>query len=377
MNSRYLKDKLRKHNCISRIYHSVMNNILVLKLRNVVTYQKLKYNNLRLINKYSKENIILFLGVPHHSNAGDQAQSMCTLKWLERSYPDSVVIQINSDEYNRIYKKYSSFLKKLITEKNIIFIQSGYNTTDIYLNEEIMHRNVIQQFPSNTIVILPQTVNFKSEKEELITKEIYNKHEKLIFFARDEISFKKAKTLLHKIPVYLYPDIVTTLIGSQEYKNERNGVLLCMRNDVEAYFQPESISQLRKSLEQYTSTYITDTTLKISYKKFEKQREKILYSIFDEYSRYKVIITDRYHGTIFSLISGTPVVVLNSADHKLSSGVKWFPEEYKDYVYYANNLEDAKEYALMLLNKNLKYKLREYFNTKYYNKLKRIIEEEK
>ena len=180
--------------------------------------------------------------------------------------------------------------------------------------------------------------------------------------------------MFNKIRVYLYPDIVTTLIGEQEYRNERNGVLFCMRNDVEAYFNRESIAQLRKMLEEFTSTDLTDTTLELSYKTFQNKREKILYDIFNQYSKYRVIVTDRYHGIIFSLISGTPVVVLNSADHKLSSGVKWFEEVYKDYIYYANDLQAANEFVQMLLQKKLEYRLGDYFNKEYYDKLKRLIE---
>ena len=98
---------------------------------------------------------------------------------------------------------------------------------------------------------------------------------------------------------------------------------------------------------------------------------------FDYYSRFKLIITDRYHGTIFSLIAGTPVIVLKTSDHKLSSGVKWFPEEFKDYVTFAENLDEAYEKAAMMMNKQLTHQLPPYFKENYYDKLKSLLEDDR
>lgn len=50
-------------------------------------------------------------------------------------------------------------------------------------------------------------------------------------------------------------------------------------------------------------------------------------------SHYKVVITDRYHGTIFSLIANTPVIIIKSTDHKVTTGADWFKGIYDDYVY--------------------------------------------
>lgn len=57
---------------------------------------------------------------------------------------------------------------------------------------------------------------------------------------------------------------------------------------------------------------------------------------------FKTVITDRHHGTIFSAMANTPVIVINSADHKLSSGVNRFPqEEFVENVQFAKDLDDA------------------------------------
>ena len=94
--------------------------------------------------------------------------------------------------------------------------------------------------------------------------------------------------------------------------------------------------------------------------------------MIEKFSTYRVVITDRYHGTIFSAIASTPVIVINSADHKLSSGVKWFPQEvFNDAVQYAENLDAAYEMAQkILVQEGRTYKNPPYFKKKYWDMLK-------
>lgn len=177
--------------------------------------------------------------------------------------------------------------------------------------------------------------------------------------------------------MYLFPDIVTLLIGLRKYKNERNGILFCLRDDIEAHYSKEELLQLKNRfgilpIEQ------TDTFLHSKSGKYvSKHRESVLSEIWNEYSRFKVIITDRYHGTIFSLIASTPVVVLSSADHKLSSGVKWFSESpFNEYVSFASNLDEAYFMAMSYLKSTKEYNLPPVFKERYSKELVAIMKKE-
>ena len=68
-----------------------------------------------------------------------------------------------------------------------------------------------------------------------------------------------------------------------------------------------------------------------------------------------VTITDRYHGTIFSLCAGTPVIILKTTDHKVTTGADWFKGVYDDYVYVAKDLDDAYSLCQKVLAKKLSY----------------------
>lgn len=92
------------------------------------------------------------------------------------------------------------------------------------------------------------------------------------------------------------------------------------------------------------------------------------------YSKYKVVITDRYHGTIFSLVACTPVIVLKTTDHKVITGAEWFKGIYDDYLFRAESLEEAYIKLKDTITLRHEYKLKPYFKAEYYDKLKAEIE---
>lgn len=322
---------------------------------------------------------VFYFGEPNHSNMGDQAQTYCILNWIKENYPDYKVWCFRTGISSVKDFELLKIIKRYIKNDDKIFLQSGYNTTDLYLNEELLHRRVIQEFPQNEIVLFPQTIYFKSEEEAKKSSQIYNKHDRIVLLCRDNISYGYAQNLFPKCKKLLFPDVVTTMIGN--YKStvaqERKGVLFCMRNDKESACSLQQINKLKQSLSQFGPVEQTDTTIALSRRKIAKNREKILHQIWDSYAQYRLIVTDRYHGTIFSLIANTPVIVLPSTDHKLVSGVKWFPEEYSDYVNYVENFEEVETVAKRILEIHHDYRLKSYFKEVYYDKLKEYIEGDK
>ena len=71
------------------------------------------------------------------------------------------------------------------------------------------------------------------------------------------------------------------------------------------------------------------------------EEQKHIINEIERYSHYKLIVTDRYHGTIFSLVAGTPVIIIKTTDHKVITGAEWFKGLYDKYVYVANTLDDV------------------------------------
>lgn len=321
-----------------------------------------------LNRKESTKRIYLF-GSPNQVNLGDQAQTYCIENWCKENYPEHELIILT---YYTMTNVILSSIRKTIKKNDLIFIHSGYHITDLYTMVD-KYCKVIKLFPDFNITIFPQTINFEHDKEkERFVANTFNSHGRITLLCRDNISFEKAQKIFTNCKLLLYPDIVTSLIGKFNFNNKRNGILFCMRNDKEALYSKEEIRILRDRFKPI-ETDITDTDSDIFYRTIQKNREKILMNKFQEFSKYKLVITDRYHGTIFSLISNTPVIVLSSTDHKLSSGVKWFPQEFNGYVTYADSLEKAYSTALEIYNNNIEKKLPTYFDDKFYKELKTKI----
>lgn len=325
---------------------------------------------------FHRKNKMFFLfGSPFHPNMGDQAQTYCILEWCKKNYPE---YYINTFRMSTTSNKTITIIRSLIRKDDIIICHSGYHLTNLY-HEQDVYFKVIKRFPDIRIIIFPQTINYTNDAVLTEAINVINSHPNLTIMCRDEKSFSLALEHFKSSKLLLYPDIVTSIIGTKRFTHYREGILFCMRNDIEAFYKPEQIEHLRLRFKGI-KTNQTDTTL-LQYKHnmqyLYKHREDILNDIFNEYSKYKVIITDRYHGTIFSLIAGTPVVVIGSTDHKLSSGVKWFPQNiFGEYITFANNLDEAYEKATDMLNNYNKYThiLPAYFKEHYYDILKQKLE---
>jgi len=371
-----LKRTIRKRKYLCKVCKTLYRPIHNLKeFPSGIASSKLAITRVNNITENSNTIRIFYFGVPSHANLGDQAQWYCIHKWMNNYYPQVEVIEFT----DKMIKDNRFGLIKLLIQKikpsDLIIFQSGYCTSDISMTCEIMHRNIIKNFQNNKIIIFPQTVNFVTEKEKQTSSQIYNSHKMITFLARDKVSFLTAKEIFSKVKIELYPDIVTSLIGKYSFNNKRDKILFCMRDDSEQYYEKSDIQKLRDRLLPFIETEITDTTIKMNGIELQKNIKSILEQTFNKYSQYKAIITDRYHGTIFSLIAGTPVVVLNSTDHKLSSGVDWFKGVYPKHIYFAENLEKAYEFVKEIINEDkCSHKLDDYFDREYYQKLYNLID---
>lgn len=317
---------------------------------------------------------IWYFCVPTHSNLGDQAQACCIEKYFRKFFSDHIVFKLSNNAFDFYEEKILMILKEKIKETDLIFFQSGYTFTGIHPYEN-MHRKIVENFPYNKIVFLPQTVKFQNQKILENVQNFYGKYDNIYFFARDKISYDIYKSIFpeHR-NVHCFPDIVTTEIGNYDFNNnERNGILLCVRNDVEKLYSFQEISLFKEKLQKIAKVSLSDTNSETKENSLKEYWKKIEETI-DDYAQYQVIITDRYHGTIFALIANTPVIILKTTDHKVVTGADWFEGVYEDYVYVVNDLEEASQVAQQIVTGFEYRKLPSYFKEKYYDRLKDIIE---
>ena len=328
---------------------------------NFLTVKKLKFPN--------SAPRVYYLGVTEHSNMGDMAQCYCIKEWIKNNYPDYEKIELRAttvvDRRFGILKK----LKKMFrVNEDIIVFQSGYTTTDLGGVHDEMHKLICSNFPDAKILMMPQTIFYNSEALMKEASEEYSKARRMVFLARDRVSYKKAKEMFNDMYVEEFPDIVTTLIGKYDVNCEKSDVLFCIRNDSEKYFSDTQINDLISNLSSEYKVDVLDTTIKESFENIQKDIKKYIDKMIETFSQYKVIVTDRYHGTIFSLAANTPVIVIKTTDHKVKTGVEWFKGIY-DNIYYAENLDEIAE-KIHEYYQCGNVENQSYFYDKYYKNLK-------
>lgn len=320
---------------------------------------------------------IYYFGITAHNNLGDMAQHYCIKKWISENYPNHELVMLESDVIvnPQITPRFFAHLKSIFKEEDIIVFQSGYCTQDLGGNHPLMHRLVCDHLSKAHILMMPQTIYFQREENKRICAENHNKASNMLFLARDFKSFDMAKEMFPDIKVMAFPDIVTTLIGTLHFDHKRTGVCLCTRNDGEKFYTAEQINQLAVRLEKDGIVVKKkDTQSKQTVAALRSNLKGNIEAEIETYSHYEVTITDRYHGTIFSLCAGTPVIIIKTTDHKVTTGADWFKGVYDDYVYVAKDLDDANNKARMVIEKRLSHQLSPYFKENYYDKLRTFFE---
>ncbi len=297
-----------------------------------------------LLNKIDsskrKEPCIFLIGTPEYGNLGDQIIAVAELRFLHDFYPDYKVREFTHEKL--LKDKNCRLLLSQINKNDLIFLQGGGNLNDIYLNCERIRRTVVSKCPDNKIVLFQQSISFSdTEKGNAVKAEtcrVYNNHKNFTIIAREEKSYAVAKEIFPQLDVIKYPDMATYLFGKLPISDKkRAGVLICIRDDMEKFYSDSQVALMLDVLKNENNLDFTDTNIHRVVTP-EKRLEEIT-ALLNKFSCHKVVVTDRFHGVILSILSGTPCVVLRSTDHKIVDGVKWF----KDYngVYYADNIADV------------------------------------
>lgn len=352
-------------NLFSKIIHKAY------QLKWLLYRQKcIKCLNEKLNEKPEKKRIFFFC-TPTHSNLGDQAQLLCWLRLFREWYKEYEIIKVPTK-----FREFGTLrtIHKNIRPEDKIFIHSGYLFFDPHTELPFI-LDIVRDFYDRQIIILPQTVNIMDSWFQHITSQILNSNPNVTLICRDGVSLQKTKKLFPEISSALMPDVVTSLIGDRDFMpkslwhRKRDGILFCLRHDLEKHYSDEEIDRLKKRFDGIKID-TTDTTIDAKPWVWKKRREALIIKMLEKFAKYQLIITDRYHGTIFSQIVNTPVIVINSADHKLSSGVKWFPHDvFKDNMFYAKDLDEAYHLALNVLSRNGEIiENPPFFKNKYYNK---------
>lgn len=286
----------------------------------------------------NKRKVFLF-GSPSYTNIGDQAIAYAVEKFISNCFPYYEYIEI----MDYATEEGIELVKKIIKADDVVCFTGGGNLGSLYVDIEEDRRKVIESFKDYRTIVFPQSAFFEDTEEGQAEKkksqDAYNKNPNLTLVARENQTLAILKDTFQANVLYT-PDMVLSL--SVEPRDlEREGVLFVLRADKEKVTEESFVSDLMNLLGKDNPVERTDTVLSevdvIDY----ADREPQLLKMLDKIGSKKLIITDRLHAMIFSIITKTPCLVFGNSYGKAKHSYNdWLHE--LSFIEYTDN-KDLKE----------------------------------
>lgn len=293
-------------------------------------YDLFRRRNRRLIDGKSipSGRRVFVINCADYTNLGDHAITMGE-KILLSLYSAKQAVFLEGT-----IRDYYSSLLKIVSDEDVICFQGGGNMGDLYFPVEFDRMLVVESFPNNRVIFLPSTVSYDSSFLSnlllRLSKRVYSKHHDLHMLARESKSYKEMLNLYPHVDVRLTPDAALAIDCSPYLDpiSTRNGVLLVLRSDKESVFKDADFSDVTSLLkDKFDIVKFSDTVigsgaeyLSMSNGQIEVQNKLL------EFAKYKLVVTDRFHGMIFSALTGTPCIALNNCNGKVGEEFAWLKE---------------------------------------------------
>lgn len=310
---------------------------------------KNKYFN--ILSSFIKENInndYAFLDLPYYSNVGDvliweaTLQLLCNVK-CRCVYSCSV----------------ETYRKPKITKDTILLFSGGGNFGDLWEKHQRFRHKVMEDFPENPIVQLPQSVCFEDKENMLYDIQCYKNHRgKVCVCLRDQQSYDIISSNYTNVHSILLPDMVLSLdIGKVLRRNniklqKGDGTLYFKRDDKEFVdnhlcypYDAEGDWPCRQEKIESISRYERLMGRLIRFRMPEKIRLKIArlyyrHIIKDAYLRnginflmpYKTIYATRLHAAILGALLGKQVYMIDNSYHKCSGVYNLWMKDFDNVV---------------------------------------------
>lgn len=329
-------------------------------------------DNIKELIQTSKRRIILF-NTPNHNNLGDYLITAAEKMFIEQYFPEYDLFLVSDIEF----LWYGNRLKSHIGDDDIILIAGGGFLGSLWLyNGELNVRSIIEDYPNNRIIILPQTMyfekNLRGEAELKKTISSYRTHNRLSLCLREEASYALAKKIFPEngnifvLPdMALYYDLSDYGIKIDDYHD--NQALIVLRSDKESVLNIKDKTNIEKVLIDRDYDVIHSSMREDAFDS-SLAYERLSYKL-KEISSSGLVVTDTLHCMVSAAISGTPCIFFDNLSGKLSNVYQWIYD--LPYVSYCRAVSEFSEKLDSLSMERGIYHLRH--REKYMEKLNQII----
>lgn len=307
-----------------------------------------------IINELDDEigSKVILLDCPYHGNVGD------ILIWEG----ECEFFKITN---KKILSQHSLFTYNFpdIPEDVTICLHGGGNFGDLYRTAQDFRIKVINRYPNNKIVILPQSVYY--DNKNIIEKDAFEftKHENLTICARDLGSYEFLCSNFNKCKIMLIPDMAFCIDFESNTishrKNLKNRIVFFKRLDKELVNTPFKIvdSEERDWPTFEKKNHWSFMFMKICYKSTKIKNRGIrqyVYELLDfvmqkfikfylitlgvnVLKKYDIIYTTRLHAMILGVLMNKTIYAIDNSTKKLSDFYKTWLYDCKSIELYKNN----------------------------------------
>lgn len=138
----------------------------------------------------------VFIDLPYYSNIGDTLIWKGTEDFL-KSVPYKCLLRAS----------FQTFQYPPLSEEIVILMMGGGNFGDLYAPHNVLRRKVVQKYPNNRIIILPQTVYYEAAKNARRDAMVFRQHKHLTICARDQYSYRFLRAFGFSKNILLVPDM--------------------------------------------------------------------------------------------------------------------------------------------------------------------------
>lgn len=282
------------------------------------------------LERFKNPKAVYLVLTPEHDNLGDHAIAQAEIQLL--SELEIPYIEYTEEKIKEL--KRNGDLRVL--NGRPILACGGGNMGTLWFYHEELFRSLISSCPKSKIILLPNSIYYENSawgRDELEnSRNIYNSHGSLKLYARELVSFNIMKRNYKNVAIA--PDMVLRMNYCNSDK-KREGCILCLRNDLEKTLTIEQEKIIHEQLSEIFGSNIKKLDMAVGKKIKPKDREVELEKQYEAFRCAELVVTDRLHGMIFSVITGTPCVVIDSKSHKLRGTYEWIKE--LDYVEFCDD----------------------------------------
>ena len=266
---------------------------------------------------------------PNYANVGDSAIYLGQLACLRALGAPRPRFVCDFRTYDR------EELARRIGRSGTILLTGGGSFGDLWPTGQELREEIVRAFPGNPIVQLPQTVHFGEKRTLDRARSVLNAHENFTLLLRDRRSLEIAANEF-RVRTLLCPDMAFGLGPLARPRGPTQPAVWLLRTDKESSTGADSVpfgvrvdwldepATTLRSLSYALTGAVRRSVVgrparALLMRIYEPLARQRLRRGVDVLTAGRVVVTDRLHGHILSLLLAIPHVVLDNSYGKLSS----------------------------------------------------------